>query len=334
MDINNSSEDINQIIFNILTDEEGNIPFYSSGEPIYESAYEIEKTTEKTPEQLLDKHLNSVFKPPILNQETQLGKKKQRKKSGRKTKDDKSTGKKHDKNYKDNMRIRLKIQFYNFIINFVNYVIKFRYDISNLIFRHLTHEEKQNTNLEYNKDIFQNKTIGFILQLDVSTKYNNKSDQNRINYLKILERIKKKENNDKFLELVDMNVATFYNSIYLTKNIPSILDYYCPNRKTKEKIPMFFTMFIDTLKNKIIELFNLEKLATNDPTYLSSARSISLLKRSLNILEESINKINDYPIDIIELDLKEAWSLLGEINGKTYKDELIDEMFSRFCLGK
>ena len=87
---------------------------------------------------------------------------------------------------------------------------------------------------------------------------------------------------------------------------------------------------IDTLKNKIIELFNLEKLATNDPTYLSSARSISLLKRSLNILEESINKIND----IIELDLKEAWSLLGEINGKTYKDELIDEMFSRFCLGK
>ena len=47
-----------------------------------------------------------------------------------------------------------------------------------------------------------------------------------------------------------MNVATFYNSIYLTKNIPSILDDYCPNRKTKEKIPMFFTMFIDKLKNK------------------------------------------------------------------------------------
>ena len=123
-------------------------------------------------------------------------------------------------------------------------------DISNLIFRHLTHEEKQNTTLEYNKDIFQNKTIGFILQKEVSTKYKNKSDQNRVNYPKILERIKKKEDYDKFLELVDMNVATFYNSIYLTKNIPSILDYYCPNRETKEKIPMFFTMFIDKLKNK------------------------------------------------------------------------------------
>ena len=83
-----------------------------------------------------------------------------------------------------------------------------------------------------------------------SPKYNIKSDQNRVNYLKILKRIKKIENHDKFFELVDMNVATFYNSIYLTKNIPSILDDYCPNRKTKEKIPMFFTMFIDKLKKK------------------------------------------------------------------------------------
>ena len=127
MDINNSSEDSEQILLNNLTDEDENIPYYLRGEPIYESAYEIEKTTEKTPEQLLDKHLNSVFKPPILNQETQLGKKKQRKKSGRKTKDDKSTGKKHDKNYKDNMRVKLKIQFYNFIISFANSIKRIVY---------------------------------------------------------------------------------------------------------------------------------------------------------------------------------------------------------------
>ena len=252
---NYSCEDINQILLDNLKESEGITLNDSNGKQLNgtdDFADEIEKTREKTrqnPEQL-DKHLNNVFIPPNSNQETQLGKKRQRKKLGRKTKDDKSTGKKHDKTYKDNMRVKLKIQFYNFIINFVNYVIKFRYDISNLIFRHLTHEEKQNTNLEYNKDIFQNKTIGFILQKEVSTKYKNKSDQNRVNYLKILKRIKKIENHDKFFELVDMNVATFYNSIYLTKNIPSILDYYCPNRETKEKIPMFFTMFIDKLKNK------------------------------------------------------------------------------------
>ena len=248
---NYSCEDINQI------ENEGNTLNYSSGKQLYgtdDFADEREKTIEETrqvlnnPEQS-DIHLKTIFKELILNQETQLGRKRQRKKLGRKTKDDKSTGKKHDKKNKDNMRIKLKIKFYNFIINFINSVLS-HYGIPNLKFRHLTHKEKQNTKLEYNKDIFQNKTIGDILQKDVSSKYDNKSAQNRVNYPKILERIKKKENYDKFLELVDMNVATFYNSIYLTKNIPSILDYYCPNRKTKEKIPMFFTMFIDTLKNK------------------------------------------------------------------------------------
>ena len=40
------------------------------------------------------------------------------------------------------------------------------------------------------------------------------------------------------------------------------------------------------------------------------------------------------PIDIVEFSLKAAWNSLGEIIGDTYTDELIDELFSRFCLGK
>ena len=91
---------------------------------------------------------------------------------------------------------------------------------------------------------------------------------------------------------------------------------------------------LDELKQSIIKLFNLEEITTNDPTYLTSARSIALLKQGKSTIEESLNKISTYPIDIVELDLKEVWSLLGEIIGKTYKEELIDEMFSRFCLGK
>ena len=129
---NNSCEDINQIRLDNLIESEGNTLNYSNGKQLYgtdDSADEIEKTREETrqnPEQL-DKHLKTIFKEPILNQETQLGKKRQRKKSGRKTKDDKSTGKKHDKNYKDNMRVKLKIQFYNFIISFANSIKRIVY---------------------------------------------------------------------------------------------------------------------------------------------------------------------------------------------------------------
>ena len=92
---------------------------------------------------------------------------------------------------------------------------------------------------------------------------------------------------------------------------------------------------IDKLKDKIIEMFNLGEIKTKDLTYLSNARSISLLKKSLKIVNESLDNIaNDTPIDIIEMDLKECWETLGEIIGETYTDELINEIFSRFCLGK
>lgn len=92
---------------------------------------------------------------------------------------------------------------------------------------------------------------------------------------------------------------------------------------------------IDKIKNKIIELFNLGQLKNEDLTYLSDARSISLLKKSLSKIEESLLSItNNEPIDMVEMNLKIAWEYLGEIIGETYTDELIDELFSRFCLGK
>ena len=43
---------------------------------------------------------------------------------------------------------------------------------------------------------------------------------------------------------------------------------------------------------------------------------------------------NNLPIDILEIDLKHIWELLGSIIGETYEDELIDQLFSQFCLGK
>ena len=105
--------------------------------------------------------------------------------------------------------------------------------------------------------------------------------------------------------------------------------------KNTIKISIKENIGIEQIKEKIKEIFNLDKISTNDMSYLSNARSISLLKQSLNKINECIDNIkNNSPIDIIELDLKECWNILGEIIGETYTDELIDEIFSRFCLGK
>ncbi len=92
---------------------------------------------------------------------------------------------------------------------------------------------------------------------------------------------------------------------------------------------------IDAVLEEIKRMFNLNKIETQDLTYLSNARSISLLKKANeNIKSAKENIDNNSPIDMIELELKEAWNHLGEIIGQTYTDELIDELFSRFCLGK
>jgi tRNA modification GTPase len=94
------------------------------------------------------------------------------------------------------------------------------------------------------------------------------------------------------------------------------------------KISIKDNIGIEDIKNRISEIFNLEKISTQDMSYLGNARSISLLKQSLNKINECLNNIsNETPIDIIELDLKECWNTLGEIIGETYTDELIDEIF-------
>lgn len=92
---------------------------------------------------------------------------------------------------------------------------------------------------------------------------------------------------------------------------------------------------IQELKSKIIELFQLEKLNTKDSTYLSNARQISLAKQayqSLRDAEDSLN--NNLPIDMVEIDLKETFNLLGEIIGETYSEEILDHLFANFCVGK
>lgn len=92
---------------------------------------------------------------------------------------------------------------------------------------------------------------------------------------------------------------------------------------------------IDKIGKKIKNIFNLEKIETTDLTYLTSARSLSILRKVLDSVKEVRKGIeNNYPIDMVEIDLKDIWNLLGEIIGESYDEELLDNLFSRFCVGK
>lgn len=92
---------------------------------------------------------------------------------------------------------------------------------------------------------------------------------------------------------------------------------------------------IDLIIKKIKEMYNLEQFESKDMTYLTNARSLAILENVLKIVNEVETSLeNNLPIDMIEIDMKKIWNLLGEITGETYDEELLDQLFSRFCLGK
>ena len=85
------------------------------------------------------------------------------------------------------------------------------------------------------------------------------------------------------------------------------------------------------IKNKL----NLDSIVNKDMSYLSNIREITLVNKAsvaLNSAKKSLEE--ELPIDVIEIDLKRAWEYLGEIIGEAYEDELVDNIFSNFCLGK
>lgn len=92
---------------------------------------------------------------------------------------------------------------------------------------------------------------------------------------------------------------------------------------------------ISDLKNKISDMFGLKKIGSSNYMYVSNARQISLLKRCSEIISDIENAINvDMEIDMIEIDVKRLWETLCEITGEVAQDDLLNEIFSKFCLGK
>ena len=82
-------------------------------------------------------------------------------------------------------------------------------------------------------------------------------------------------------------------------------------------------------------MFNLEQISTKDYNYLTNVRQISLAKNAYQKLIDVETALHDnLPIDMIEIDLRDCFDILGEITGKTYNDEIIDNLFERFCVGK
>ncbi len=92
---------------------------------------------------------------------------------------------------------------------------------------------------------------------------------------------------------------------------------------------------LETLKAEIIKMFKLDEIKTKNYNFLSNSRQSALVSSALNSVNEALKSVeNEVPLEMIAADIKEAFDTLGEIIGKSYNEELLDELFSNFCLGK
>ena len=121
-------------------------------------------------------------------------------------------------------------------------------------------------------------------------------------------------------EINDLNHITVYNKTDLNNKVNGI-KVSCLNGDINE--------LIDYLNNKYMADVQLV-----EENVLNNERQVSLMRKAMNEFVDMLNNINNIKLDVIEINLEEAYKDLCEILGLEYKEELIDHMFKNFCIGK
>ena len=93
---------------------------------------------------------------------------------------------------------------------------------------------------------------------------------------------------------------------------------------------------IEAIEDKLERfVYGGENGISKDDIMITNARHEDILRQSYELINSAVEMIEKKePLDIIEIDIKEAFEILGEIIGESVTDEIMNEVFSRFCLGK
>ncbi len=89
---------------------------------------------------------------------------------------------------------------------------------------------------------------------------------------------------------------------------------------------------LEELKKLLVE--KAFKGASADSAFIIEERHYSALKRAAEKLNCAIAAAGEFPLDLIAMDINEGWRILGEITGETADEEIISEVFAKFCVGK
>ena len=101
------------------------------------------------------------------------------------------------------------------------------------------------------------------------------------------------------------------------------------------KVSALNNLGIDKLYEKITDLFNLDQINLDNEVLITNLRQKNLITKAIEHIQETKNTMsNNMPLDIVAISIKEILEDLGSITGDEVSEDIIDEIFSKFCLGK
>lgn len=143
------------------------------------------------------------------------------------------------------------------------------------------------------------------------------------------------ENDKEIIKIIsDKKVIVLLNKtdlecIVRAEDIKKIIDITPIEISAKNNIGL--DKFEETVRN----MFYKGKLSFNDEVYITNLRHKEALIESINSLKLVLNSIDDgMPEDFYSIDLMNSYEVLGRIIGEAVEDDLVNEIFSKFCMGK
>ncbi len=115
-----------------------------------------------------------------------------------------------------------------------------------------------------------------------------------------------------------------YNKSDLFKNKPCCVDSLAVSAKSGN---------VEIIKETLYEMFSAGEIENSD-LLITNERHLSCLQSALNQTEAAINDCHNSTLDVVTSALKLVWETLGQITGSTAQEEIIDRIYSKFCLGK
>ncbi len=144
------------------------------------------------------------------------------------------------------------------------------------------------------------------------------------------------EEDKEILDIIkDKNTIIVLNKIDLNQKITKKDDRFKGITENILEISALNNTGIEELYQKITEMFELSEINLDNELIITNIRHKNLITKALNNIQETkITIKNNMPIDIVAVNIKEILENLGNITGEYITEDIINEIFSKFCLGK